>query len=94
MILRYGIFLRPFLEYLEETHGITAVTGLERSHVEGYAASVSLWYGAQEKTLTTAAHADDLLSVVKMFCRYLYTVGMVAQDYGQAVPAIKRAIRC
>jgi len=78
MAVRWCIHLRPFLEYIEQTYRITVIAELDRSHVEAYAAAVVAHREAGEKTLTNSAYADDLLSAVRMFCRYLYTT----EDYG------------
>lgn len=80
--------LLPFFDYIEEMYGITTVAGLERSHVEGYAAAVRTAYEAGEKTFTGALDANGLLSAVRMFCMYLQSAEVVAEDYGLYVSGI------
>jgi hypothetical protein len=87
MVVRWCVDLRPFLEYIERTHRITAVADLNRGHVEAYAAAVVAGWEAGEKTFTNAAYAEDLLSAVRMFCLYLNAAGVVPEDYGLSVAA-------
>ena len=88
IVLRWCTDLRPFLEYIEERHGVTAVTGLKRSHVEAYAAVVRTAYEAGRKSFTEALDANGLLSAVRMFCLYLYAIRVIPEDYGYAAPTI------
>lgn len=80
--------LRPFFEYIEQRHGITAVARLERGHVAAYAAAVRGAYDAGEKTFTNALDANGLLNAVRLFCLYLLMAGVVGEDYGYAAPSI------
>ena len=88
MVLQWCTDLRPFLEYIEDTHRITAIADLDRSHITAYAVMVRNEYEQQEQTFMNAADANDLLSAVRMFCIYLYSAGMTPEDYGHAAPVI------
>ena len=88
MVLQWCTELRPFLEYIEDTYQITAVADLDRSHIAAYAVMVRNEYEQQEQTFMNAADANDLLSVVRMFCTYLYSAGVTPEDYGYAAPVI------
>ena len=80
--------LRPFLEYIENVCRITDVDDLTGSDVAAYAATVSVDYESGEQTFTNALNANGLLSAVRMFCLYLYTAGMIPDDYSLLVPGI------
>ena len=88
LVLQWCTDLRPFFDYLEERHGVTTITCLERRHVEAYAALVRTGYEAGEKTFTDAVDANGLLSAVRLFCLYLQSTGEIAEDYGYAAPVI------
>jgi len=88
IILGFCIELRPFFDYLEQRHGMTAVTGLDHRHVAAYAVAVRTGYDTGEKTFTKALDANALLSAVRLFCVCLHIAGVLPEDYGLSVPVI------
>lgn len=88
VIVGFCTELRPFFAYIEDVCCITAIADLECSHVEGYAAAVRTGYEAGERSFTDALDANGLLSVVRLFCLYLQSTGMIAEDYGLSFSTI------
>jgi hypothetical protein len=88
IILGFCIDLRPFFDYIEQRHGMTAVTGFDHRHVAAYTAAVRTAYDAGEKTFTNALDANAQLSAVRLFCLCLHIAGEVPEDYGLSVPVI------
>jgi hypothetical protein len=66
-------YLKPFLDFLEETYNVTTIGALTRAHISEYTTIVRCHsLRTNDKELSTAAGVNKYISAVRMFCIMMF----------------------